>query len=582
MNEIQKKYVVRTTWVFLLTIVLALKIRSRNGLYRLPIFYHLFVRYDLPGAILLIVILFAAIFLATRIKSSRADLCLDYINKNPVKISASVFVVLAVGAYFIYCRYPLCMDEYMPYFQARIFAEGKLWGQFPPKLVPWLLRPEFFSVFSAETGRVVSDYWPGFALLLTPFMKLGIPWMLNPIISAGTILLLFYYVRKILPDTVSAAWAVLLTISSSVFMVNGISYYSMSAHLFFNLLYAILLLEISPLRLFSAGLVGSFALVLSNPIPHIAFALPWIFWIALKKKRIRNIGILFAGYLPLSLIIGFGWVWLENFIANDRGGSAIAHQEIARLQLFQAKINAALFDSNHTVGFLLGKMHDLFKGVVQFPNRELLMARLMGCLKIFAWSIPGLPLLAVMGIRNAKCHPHLKLWGGAAALTLFFYLFVTYDQGHGWGYRYFHSVWLALPLMSAAFLTATKLREAAFWRGFICYASLLSLVLCSGLRFFQVHQFIEQHLSQLPIFEKNKKYICIIKSEEGYYSQDLIRNDPFLREPVMMLKSVNDHDDREILKSIFPKAINVKKSSSHAIWELRGDIGKAWTMQLEH
>ena len=571
MNSFQKKFVIRTTWIFILTIVLAWEIKSIGDLYALPIFYHLFARYDLPAAVLLIFLLLIGMLLALKTKEHWVDRCLIFIGNNPFGIVVSVFVVLSVGAYYIYYRYPLCMDEYMPYFQARIFAEGKLWGQFPPKLVPWLLKPGFFSIYSTETGRVVSDYWPGFALLLTPFMKLGVPWLLNPIISAGTLLLLFHYMRNIFPDSVAASWGMLLTISSSVFMVNGISYYSMSAHLFLNLLYAVLFLKISPLRLFLAGLVGSFALVLHNPVPHFAFALPWILWICFQKNRVRNIGALLAGYLPISILMGLGWVWLKMFIAEDGGIKALNHCADTA-QFIQTQIADGSLKDNSLPAIILSKGLALINSAFIFPNVALLWARLLGLLKAFAWAIPGLPILAVLGMRYIKKNLHLKLWAWSATTTFFVFLFIPFDQGHGWGFRYVHSAWIVLPILSAAFLAATELMEAAFWKKLICSISLLSFVFCGGLRFFQVHQFIGQHLCQLPILEKNKNIVCIMNTERGYYADDLVQNDPFLRDPVILLKSVNPEKDDEMMKILFPGAIKIKRSFSYTLWETKSSV----------
>ncbi|MGG2305238.1 hypothetical protein ACE4Z6_27835, partial [Salmonella enterica] len=79
-----------------------------------------------------------------------------------------------------------------------------------------------------------------------------------------------------------AGLAILLTVASPVFFANGISYYSMPAHLFANALYALLLIDPTPRRAFAAGLLGSIALTLHNPVPHLLFALPWIGWLALR------------------------------------------------------------------------------------------------------------------------------------------------------------------------------------------------------------------------------------------------------------------------------------------------------------
>ncbi|MBU1193836.1 MAG: hypothetical protein KKE62_10045 [Proteobacteria bacterium] len=560
-DRLQRKFIWITSFIFLFTIGCALIVKSGGDLYLQPAFFHLFARYDFPGSILLISILFICFWVTPRIKNSWIDKCLAFLTNHPIKISVFIFLLMAFFAFFIYHRYPLCMDEYLPYFQSKIFSEGKLWGQYPPQLIPWLLQPGFFSVFSAETGRVVSDYWPGFAILLTPFMKSGIPWILNPLISAGTIFLLFYYSKKILPDASAGPWVVLLTISSSVFLINGISFYSMSAHLFFNLVFAILLLKFSPARLFCAGMVGSFALVLNNPIPHITFVLPWILWLCFKKNRLRNIGILFAGYLPLTLVLGLGWPWIKLIVAQ---GVTQVKPDLG----IQEKITTAPFAYNHFFSMFFNKLTILIGTVFRLPGSEMLWARLLGWLKIFAWSLPGLPILAILGIRFSKGLTHLQLWGCSAILTLFVYLFIPFDQGHGWGFRYFHSAWLALPLFSAAFLTWPTLKNAAVWKKFICVLSILSIIFSCGFRLYQVQEFVSQHLFQYPVFEKNNNYICIMNTGQGYYTEDIVQNDPFLRKRIIILRSVNKEADLEMMQTLFPKAKKIISSSLYTLWEI--------------
>ena len=148
MNSLQKGYVLRTTWIFLLTIVLALWIRSGGNFYAFPIFYHLFVRYDLPAAGLLIAILLASVLMAHNIREHWVDYCLDCIGNNSFIISISTFIILSIAAYFVYYHYPLCIDEYMPYFQSRIFSEGKLWWPIPAEVGAMAFKAwVFFCIF---------------------------------------------------------------------------------------------------------------------------------------------------------------------------------------------------------------------------------------------------------------------------------------------------------------------------------------------------------------------------------------------------------------------------------------------------
>ena len=76
----------------------------------------------------------------------------------------------------------------------------------------------------------------------------------------------------------------LLTLASPVFFADGISYYAMSAHLLANAVFALLLMEPTPRRAFLAGIVGSVALTLHNPVPHMLFAAPWIIWLLAKRR----------------------------------------------------------------------------------------------------------------------------------------------------------------------------------------------------------------------------------------------------------------------------------------------------------
>ncbi len=554
MDQLQKKFILRTTLVLLCAIVLAKALAWHGGEQLRLIFYYIFLIQEIPGSFLLIALLLGGSYLAKKMPDSWPTAILRFVEKHPLWISFLTFFLLTLGAYFAYHHHPLSMDEFMPFFQSRIFAEGKLWGEYPPALVPWIAGSAYFAVLSPETGRVISDYWPGFALLLTPFTRIGLSWILNPLISAATIFLLYRYSKKVFPEAEAAPWVLLLTLASSVFMANGISYYTMSAHLFFNLLFAFLLLRITPWRLFLAGVVGSFAMVLHNPVPHMAFAIPWIIWLALKPDRVRNLALLFAGYLPIGFALGVGWMWLKIFLL--RSG------EVA------AGAAAASAASGDVLSMFPARIADVLSGVFKFPDLSILQAKVYGFLKIFAWSVPGLPILAILGARRLKQSPHLALWGWSAAVTLVVFVFIPFDQGHGWGYRYFHSSWLALPLLATAFLLSPDLKEAVSWKKYVCVLALLSLVFCTAQRFEQIHAHIDEHLAQLPVFENGKNYLCILNVRRISMGHDLIQNDPFLRSRVILLESQGGQNDQTMVRALFPGSRKIEQHSAYTLWEI--------------
>jgi len=121
----------------------------------------------------------------------------------------------------------------------------------------------------------------------------------------------------------------------------------------------------------------------------------------------------------------------------------------------------------------------------------------------------------------------------ALAITFFGYFVVPFDQGHGWGYRYLHSAWFVLPLLAALALGAeradTELRNAAAWM------IVLSLLLANGLRLTQVNAFMARHLGQVPPLAQRadpaRAEIVFIDPRAGFYTRDMVHNDPFLRQP---------------------------------------------------
>ena len=146
-----------------------------------PIFYDLLNFYDRPTATLGVLICVAALIWERPAPLLRLA---DYFGRHAAATAAASAALFAVCAVGVYKNHPLSMDEYSAVFQSKVFASGHLAAQLPPALVPWLIAPGFngyFLLISAQTGRGIETYWPGFALVLAPFQLLGIPWLCNEI-----------------------------------------------------------------------------------------------------------------------------------------------------------------------------------------------------------------------------------------------------------------------------------------------------------------------------------------------------------------------------------------------------------------
>lgn len=492
-----------------------------------PIFYQLFVTQDCDAAACALFILIIAALVP---QSWRVPRILAYVSANPGKLAAASLIVLAAGCLLLYHNHPLSMDEYSQFFQSQVFAAGHLTGAFPPALINWLIPERFQNYFlsvSHTTGAVASHYWPSFALLMTPFTWAGVPWACNATITVLTLLVIYRLGLQLYGERESAALAVLLSAASPVLFANGISYYSMPAHLLANAVYALLLLEPTNRRAWLAGLVGSIALTLHNPVPHMLFALPWIAWLAWRPDRLRLLGCLLAGYAPLCLVLGFGWYWFNGHLAGT-------------MSAVQAVGGASL---------LIKELH--------LPEPDTLQARGMALAKIWLWAVPGLLVLAAAGAWKFRRHTGCKLLLASAISTFIGYLFVRLDQGHGWGFRYFHSAWLALPLLAAGALRSGPPGTAGHFesphaRTFVVACALLTLVFGVGQRAYQIRHFITEDLRQVPAYVGSEPRVIIIDPTRASYGEDLVQNDPLMRSSVIRLVSHGLEADARLMSEYFP------------------------------
>jgi hypothetical protein len=157
-------------------------------------------------------------------------------------------------------------------------------------------------------------------------------------------------------------------------------------------------------------------------------------------------------------------------------------------------------------------------------------------------------------------------------------LFLPADQGHGWGYRYFHSVWFVLPLLAVLSIWPLASRSKdTFTRthlsspqsslvGYVAACMLLSLLFMNGLRAVQVEDFVSRHLAQVPAVSSGTPEVVLINRRKGYYAPDLVQNDPFLRDRPIYLLSEVGKTDAELVARWFPGSVMLTSSETASVW----------------
>ena len=500
--------------------------RSAAPTLDLAIFARLFVFTDDWGAALQLVIMLL-VAASPQVRAGGARLALAMADR-PVATALASVVVFALGATLCYHATPFAMDESAQVAQAYALAQGRLsWLQpvdLLARMIPAGFRDYFFAVDPA-TGRIASMYWPGFAALLTPFAFARVPWLLNPLLGGATLLLLHAFATRFFGSREAGGWAMLLALASPEFTVNALSFYAMPAHLLFNLSFAWLLLDGRPSRAFLAGLVGGWALVLHNPVPHALFAIPWLLWLCLDRRRWPALLAVSVGYVPIGLCVGFAW---PAFLAGFGSPTGAAPAAPGLAQWFLAMTAKAF----------------------RLPDAAILEAKLLATWKIWIWSMPGLLLLTVGGWRLIQ--GPVRLLAASAGLTYGVYWFVPFDQGHGWGYRYFHSAWGLLPLFGAAFLARQPMAEerGRAWRQWVGGIAVLSLIFSTTLRFWQLDDIIGRHLAQRISAPEGGKWVAFVRFQHGLYTWDMIQNMPGEEHQITLMSLGAPADERLMARSL--------------------------------
>lgn len=439
----------------------------------------------------------------------------DWIERNLLILCGFSFLLYAGLAFWAHHHYAFSMDEYCPLTQSRIFVVGQKSGWVPPELLNWILakevRGEFFSL-SQNSGYYTSVYWPGLAISQVPFALFNATWLCNPAWGALGLWGVFRLTKRLTGSSEAAAWAWVLMLASPVIALNAASFFAMPAHLTCNIFYCLLLLSNNRKGAFWAGVVGGFALVLHNPVPHAVFALPWIVMIARKERRL--LGPLLLGYLIFAVPLGLGWsAFIGSFDASK-----------------YAQI-AAPGGGPSGVAEILGRL----PSVIKLPTPLLIFTRLAGLAKTVVWAVPGLLVVAWYGWRSLKTPMRDDQTDGRGlrllALSLFWtfsiYWLVPFDQGHGWGFRYIHSAWFALVALGGYFLALAPFGSKL--RPFFAASCALSFLVLLPFRAGQVEIFIARHLAQVPNAPVSAASITFINTNHGSFTANLVQNDPFLR-----------------------------------------------------
>jgi hypothetical protein len=284
------------------------------------------------------------------------------------------------------------------------------------------------------------------------------------------------------------------------------SNYSMTAHMFLNLLWLFCYIQPNPRWFVAVPLIGALAMGLHQPHCHVLFVAPFLFRLLLEKKWQK---VLYAGFVYSAALI-FWLYWIGLTRSNESNQQTVA---------------------------CFG-----FPGILQFIIQLINLC-------IFTNWMPfvTLPLLFI-ALRNFKAaDPVTRDLFYGLGLTIVFYFFFLLDQGHGWGYRYLNPVLGNVLLLSSLGLVKSSEKTALWSRMTLC-AILIAFFIQLPIRCFEVRQFVQKFALPYQKISKLDADFVIIDSSNIWYGNELVRNDPYFQNRPLLL--LNQHLSEENLKQL--------------------------------
>jgi len=414
----------------------------------------------------------------------------------PLVTTLAVFLLTAVGTFAVCMNHPLSMDEFTMDYQAKIFAAGKLAQPVPKAWLPEaeLVKP-CFADFNDDINSWTSNYLPVYSTIRALFTKIGLPFLMNPVLAALSIPLFFGVLRQVWPADrwLQNAGTLLLAVDAQ-FALNGMTVFPLTAHLFFNILWLYCYTKPESRLWLWCPWIGFAALGLHQPFVHAVFVLPFlVHWLFTRKFATT----VYCAIVYLAAC--FAWhQWWDTFASENVQGSTPIFGWDGWTSLRLQSMNTAL---------------------------------------MLSWTSALVPALAFYAVFRRKLNSSL-LVAAAASVAVTCLLFWAYleNQGHGWGFRYFFGSLGSLLLVACAGLRVLKSDFGGARARVVLASALVASVLLLGIRCLQVRSVTEPYVAAYHYIASDPGPVVIVDSSSVWYGTDFVRNLPDLsNRPIVVL-----------------------------------------------
>lgn len=452
---------------------------------------------------------------------------------------AFVLVVCLLGSHFVLGRIPHVVDAVDQLFHAKILLSGATWAPAPEP-------GGFFHMahMIREGGRWYSQYPPGHSLLLALGLLARVPWTVNPLFAALSILLLYGIGREIY-DEKTARWAALCGALSPFVWIMGSSFMNHTTTMFFFCLflfgYARLLRRGRPIDAGLAGLALGCGLCI-RPWTTVALALPFAIHAIVRLMRSERSR--FApGLVVLLLVLAIPLGGLLAFNQSTNGDPLTFGYEVAHG-------TNTLPGFGHTGLEGRDRVHSPYWGLAYTLNNLNVLNQYL-----FGWPWPSLllPLIGLIGFRRSSWD--VLLAASVAALLLAYFLYWYHDWAYG--PRFLYSAVAPLALLSGRALAAIPgaLERCCGRRalGPACLLFLLSFgyawtVNVPVLAAFYSRNYFDANAGVTTTVAREETAGTVVLVPRLYYASVFARNSPTLDGPVVYAMDLGEPANRALVE----------------------------------
>jgi hypothetical protein len=413
--------------------------------------------------------------------------------------SIMLLILSALFSYYVMGAIPHASDSYTQLFQAKLLLQGRLYLDMPGDMA------EFFSTLSVfyRDGHLSGKYPLGHPLVLALGEYLGNAYLVNPVLGALSVALLYYLGRETYGEVVGK-YASLLMASTSFMIINAGEFMNHISMLFFVLLFSLFFFRSLKRNSMAYPLVAGLALgygINIRPLTALAVFVPYavyLLYLRFSGERVQSkkVTVFFAGLLFfLALFPLYNRMTTGSFTTSGY----------------------TYFDEDDVIGFNT-KGHTLEKGITNTANNLYALKQyLFGESSILLFSI----ILLIFYYRSINRFDVLFF----GLLSSFVIAYTSYHFGRLlFGPRYFFELTPFICLIIAKTFAALNSRTILNVLVIVALIYSLSFVY-SGLSNYFVYMRVDGRLNRLlEAMEKDVDVKSIIFVDNSTYQSAVCRN----------------------------------------------------------